>query len=171
MTLVKASTDATLSYLTEMTYKSYLQILSHVMQCNRQSQQCLYHNVMLQPNLNYSENTPRLSCLGLQSPIKYKKTWILTQTSRSLSAKLMHSADMARMIATSDCIVLLYTTGLNCLLSSLVKPPSWMILQQHNQQNIIMKSYSHAYTQVTITIPILKNSLKLLNISKPLPFQ
>jgi len=54
----------------------------------------------------------------------------MLQTSRSLSAKLMQSADMARIIATSDWIVLLYTTGLNCLLSSLVKPPSWIILQQ-----------------------------------------
>lgn len=41
---------------------------------------------------------------------------------------------MARIIAARDCMVLLYTTGLYCLLSSDVNPPSCMILQE--EQNV-----------------------------------
>lgn len=36
---------------------------------------------------------------------------------------------IALRIATRDCIVLLYTTGLYCLKSSGVKPLSWIILK------------------------------------------
>ena len=36
---------------------------------------------------------------------------------------------MARMMAASDCTVFENTTGRYCLLSSCVKPPSWMILR------------------------------------------
>lgn len=43
-------------------------------------------------------------------------------------AKLMLSTSMPLIIAASDCIVLLYTTGRYCLHSSLVNPLSWMIL-------------------------------------------
>lgn len=42
----------------------------------------------------------------------------------------MFKFGIARKIATSDWIVLLYTTGLYCLKSSDVKPLSWMILKQ-----------------------------------------
>lgn len=41
----------------------------------------------------------------------------------------MFKFGIARKIATSDWIVLLYTTGLYCLKSSDVKPLSWIILK------------------------------------------
>lgn len=50
-------------------------------------------------------------------------------TSRSLVEKLMPRLGIALRIATRDCIVLLYTTGLYCLKSSGVKPLSWIILK------------------------------------------
>lgn len=50
-------------------------------------------------------------------------------TSRSLFANEMFKFGIARKIATSDWIVLLYTTGLYCLKSSDVKPLSWIILK------------------------------------------
>jgi len=50
-------------------------------------------------------------------------------TSRSLLEKLMPRLGIALRIATKDCIVLLYTTGLYCLKSSGVKPLSWIILK------------------------------------------
>ena len=45
-------------------------------------------------------------------------------TSLSPSAKSTCNVAIARMIATSACIVLLRTSGMYVLLSSLVKPPS-----------------------------------------------
>lgn len=49
-------------------------------------------------------------------------------TSRSLFANGMFKFGMARRMATSDWMVLLYTTGLYCLKSSDVNPLSWIIL-------------------------------------------
>lgn len=49
-------------------------------------------------------------------------------TSLSGSPKSMCKVAIARIMATNDWIVLLYTTGLYCLLSSFVNPPSWIIL-------------------------------------------
>lgn len=51
-------------------------------------------------------------------------------TSLSLFPQEMPRFGIARSMATSDCIVLLQTTGLYCLKSSLVNPLSWIILQQ-----------------------------------------
>ena len=50
-------------------------------------------------------------------------------TSRCLVSNGILKVLQAFIIAAIDCIVLLYTTGLYCLLSSLVNPPSWIILQ------------------------------------------
>ena len=41
---------------------------------------------------------------------------------------------MPLIIAASDCMVLLYTTGRYCLHSSLVKPLSWMILRERERE-------------------------------------
>lgn len=50
-------------------------------------------------------------------------------TSLSLFPYWILKFGIALKIATSDCIVLLYTTGRYCLKSSDVKPLSWMILK------------------------------------------
>ena len=71
-------------------------------------------------------------------------------TSLSASPKVMFSVPMALIIATKDCIVLLYTTGLYCLLSSLVKPPSWIILER-NMLNIMWWSNFYRYHCVCST--------------------
>ena len=57
-------------------------------------------------------------------------------TSRSLVEKLMSKFGIALKIATRDCIVLLYTTGLYCLKSSGVNPLSWMILEKIKNTNV-----------------------------------
>lgn len=51
-------------------------------------------------------------------------------TSLSLFPYWILKFGIALKIATSDCIVLLYTTGRYCLKSSDVKPLSWMILKR-----------------------------------------
>lgn len=70
--------------------------------------------------------------------IEYKKMW-LTSLSPLAKGMVRFGLGMARKIATSDWMVLEYTTGLYCLKSSEVKPLSWMILQNRGK-NVHQKS-------------------------------
>ena len=85
-------------------------------------------------------------------------------TSRSGSPKAIFSVPMALIIATNDCIVLLYTTGLYCLLSSFVNPPSWIILMIKKKRDYFFKqkylNTDFESNLITIVINLVKKYIK-----------
>lgn len=75
-------------------------------------------------------NVPKKKKVCVNNYLEKSFEYILALiTSRSVPNE-MFKFGIARKIATSDWIVLLYTTGLYCLKSSDVKPLSWIILKK-----------------------------------------
>ena len=71
-------------------------------------------------------------------------------------------------MATKDCIVLLYTTGLYCLLSSEVNPPSWIILKKKKKREkyikyILLKEAMYVQNDEYIKYILLKEAMYVQN--------